>query len=85
MFTLFFFNGDDPDIAYKIKDKKAKYGIEYVKEKEFNTIEEANYRLDNIGSRWYFYPNACIIDDEDVVSIYMWDGYVYISKRIEEL
>lgn len=84
MFSLFFFNDSDPEIAYDIQDKKAKYNEEYVKEGEFDTLEDAENRLNNIGSRWIFYPNACIMEDGKVYSIHMEDGFVYKPKRIKE-
>jgi hypothetical protein len=83
MFSLYFFNGDDPELAFDIKDRKALYN-EYVKEGEFDTYESAIDRIRNIGSRWIFYPNACIIEGEKVIGIYMEDGSTYTPNKIEE-
>jgi len=89
MFNLYFFSGNDPEVAFDIKDGKADRG-EYVREGTFNTKEEALNRLDNIGSRWIFYPNACIIEDLDelknkciLIGIYMADGFNYILQEKE--
>jgi hypothetical protein len=84
MFSLFFFNGNDAELAFDIQDKKARYNEEYVKEGEFDTLEVAENRLDNIGSRWFFYPNACIMEEERLYSIHMADGFSYFLKRSEE-
>jgi len=50
-FTLWFFTDEEPNDS-----------PEYVKEGEFLTLEEAEDRLANIGSRWFFYPHATITD-----------------------
>jgi hypothetical protein len=84
MFSLFFFTGNDPELAFDIKDRIARYIDEYVKEGEFDTYESAIDRMNNIGSRWIFYPNACIIEGEKVIGIYMEDGVNYTPKKIEE-
>jgi len=61
-YTLHFFTdehpGDEP---------------EFVKEGEFSTLEEARERIDNIGSRWFFYPHALITETatgEEVATYY---------------
>lgn len=38
---------------------------QHVTEGEFNTIEEAQERWANIGSRWIFYPFGAILDTEN--------------------
>ncbi len=38
---------------------------ESVIEGQFDTLDEALDRMDNIGSRWIFYPNAMIFDREE--------------------
>jgi len=60
-YTLHFFTdehpGDEP---------------EFVREGEFDTIAEAEDRIANIGSRWFFYPHALITDSngEEVATYY---------------
>jgi hypothetical protein len=83
MFSLFFFIGNDPELAFDIKDGKALYN-EYVKEGEFDTLDSVIDRMYNVGSRWIFYPNACIIKDGKVIGIYMEDGFTYTPNKIEE-
>ena len=87
MFNLYFFSENDPEVAFDIKDKKPCYldnklVLDYVREGEFNTKEEALDRMNNVGSRWIFYPNACIIEDlgdkRILIGIYMADGFSYI-------
>jgi hypothetical protein len=76
MFALYFFTGDNPDLAVAICDCTLTGSI-YVREGEFDTLQDALHRLDNIGSRWVFYPNACIVQDCDgersLAGIYMQD------------
>jgi hypothetical protein len=92
MFNLYFFSENDPEVAFDIKDKLPKYVdnklvYDYVREGEFDTKEEAEDRMNNIGSRWIFYPNACIIeelgDKRLLVGIYMADGFNYILSDNE--
>jgi hypothetical protein len=80
MFSLYFFNGDDPELAFDIKDRIARYIDEYVKEGEFDTLDSVINRMYNVGSRWIFYPNACIIKDGKVIGIYMEDGFTYTPE-----
>ena len=96
MFDLYFFSENDPEVAFDIKDKKPCYldnklVLDYVRGGEFNTNEEALDRMNNIGSRWIFYPNACIIEDlgnkRIVTGIYMADGnnYTMSDKEYNDL
>lgn len=64
-FILYFFSGDDLDFAQTICNMSWQcFELDnFVKEGEFETLPEALDRMDNIGSRWIFYPNACIIQD----------------------
>jgi len=50
--TLWFYVIDDDDKT------------EYVREGSFPTLERAKDRLNNIGSRWLFYPHCCITSDD---------------------
>ena len=49
--TLWFFTDENPG------DEP-----EYVKEGDFPTLAAATDRIENIGSRWFFYPHALITD-----------------------
>ena len=40
---------------------------ESVREGFFDTIEEVYHRIDNIGSRWFFYPCARICQGNNVI------------------
>ena len=51
-YTLWFFTDEEPGTD-----------PEYVKEGDFPTIDEAEDRIANIGSRWFFYPHALITDE----------------------
>lgn len=89
MFNLYFFSENDPEVAFDIKDGTANRE-DYVRECTFKTKEEAEDRMNNIGSRWIFYPNACIIEDLDdlgnkriLIGIYMADGFSYIPSDNE--
>jgi hypothetical protein len=76
MFTLYFFQGNDVMTAAAIADGTAKFLDDYVREGDFATFRQATDRMNNIGSRWIFYSNACIIDDQgEVIGIYMADGF----------
>jgi hypothetical protein len=44
---------------------------DYVSEGFFETLEQALDRLDNIGSRWVFYPNADIVHQGRVIKIFI--------------
>jgi hypothetical protein len=44
---------------------------EHVTEGYFDKIEEVYDRIDNIGSRWIFYPNARIIKDGEIIEEFM--------------
>lgn len=55
---------------------------------EFETLPDALDRMNNIGSRWLFFPNACIVKDDlveggerEIVGIYMEDGFIVIAKE----
>lgn len=82
MFILYFFTGDSSELATAICDSAVfrpyTLGDDYVREGAFDSLQDALHRLDNIGSRWIFYPNACIVQDCDgkrsLVGIYMGDG-----------
>lgn len=50
--------------------------VDIVREGEFDTLEEAVYRMNNIGSRWFFYPNACIKHNDLIVGLYFECGLV---------
>lgn len=89
-FILYFFSGDDLDFAQTICNMSWTFDDEndFVKEGEFETLPEALDRMNNIGSRWIFYPNACIIQDNlaqggerEIVGIYMEDGINAIAKE----
>lgn len=93
MFNLYFFvdytpEDQEPDpctIAFDISGAVSIYGEAYVKEGSFETMEAAEERMNNIGSRWILYPNACIVEmtgeePDKVVAIYMADGRNYILK-----
>lgn len=76
MFTLYFFCGNDMMTPFRIADGTAEFLDDYVREGDFVTFRQAVDRMNNIGSRWIFYPNACIIDDQsEVVGTYMADGF----------
>lgn len=86
MFNLYFFSENDPEVAYDIVEKRPQYVdnklvLDYVREGTFETKEEAVDRMNNIGSCWIFYPNACIIEDLGdtciLIGIYMADGFNY--------
>ena len=67
-------DGDLPECTpEQMWEKPTTYAVKKVGNKRatnvFNTKEEALNRLDNIGSRWIFYPNACIIEDLDELII----------------
>lgn len=53
MFDLYFYAFNEADGT-----------TEFVKEGTFDSLEDAEDRIENIGSRWIFYPNARIIDCE---------------------
>ena len=44
---------------------------EHVHEGFFDTIEEVYNRIDNIGSRWIFYPNARIRKNGEIIEEFM--------------
>lgn len=52
-YTLWFFTDENPG------DKP-----EFVREGCFPSLSDAEHRLENIGSRWFFYPHALITDQE---------------------
>jgi hypothetical protein len=52
-YTLWFFTDENPEDT-----------PEYVREGEFDSVEDAEERIENIGSRWFFYPHALISDSE---------------------
>lgn len=60
-YTLWFFTDEEPGDA-----------PEYVREGAFSSLEEAEERIANIGSRWFFYPHALITDEngEEVSTYY---------------
>lgn len=89
-FFLYFFTGDDPDFAQTIcsMSRTVDDKNDFVKEGEFETFPEALDRMNNIGSRWFFFANACIIKDDlakggerEIVGIYMQDGFNVIAKE----
>jgi len=59
MYELFFFCVDEDGEP-----------CETVREGAFETEEEALDRMDNIGSKWFFYPNAYIVDPNGETEIY---------------
>ena len=59
MYELFFFCADEDGEP-----------IETVREGLFDTEDEALDRLDNIGSKWFFYPNAYIIHPNGETEFY---------------
>lgn len=73
----------------KTKALKEKYNViffsidgEYQKEKEFDTIEEAGRYINNIGSRWFFYPFPYIVKGNKIVESC---DYIYLNgDTIEE-
>jgi hypothetical protein len=44
---------------------------DHVREGYFDTIEEVYDRINNIGSRWIFYPNARIIKEGEIIEEFM--------------
>lgn len=44
---------------------------DYVSEGFFETLQQALYRLENIGSRWIFYPNADIVHRGKVIATFI--------------
>lgn len=44
---------------------------DYVSEGFFETLEQALYRLENIGSRWIFYLNADIVHRGKVIKTFI--------------
>jgi|688.fasta_scaffold1877407_2 hypothetical protein len=44
---------------------------DYVSEGFFETLEQALDRLENIGSRWIFYPNADIVHQGKVIETFV--------------
>jgi hypothetical protein len=48
-------------------------GVDHVSDFSRNTIQEVEAELNDMGSRWFFYPIACIVTD---------DSRVLCQKRI---
>jgi hypothetical protein len=44
---------------------------DHVHEGFFDCVEDVYDRINNIGSRWIFYPNARIIKDGEIVEEFM--------------
>ena len=89
-FFLYFFTGNDLDFTRTICNMSWTFDDQddFVKEGEFRTLPDALDRMNNIGSRWFFFPNACIIKDDlakggerEIVGIYMQDGFNVIAKE----
>lgn len=84
MFSLYFFCGNDPEVALAIVEGRAKRIDDYGKEGTFDSFLAASSRLNRIGSKWIFYPNAFItrqVDDrEEVLVIYMEDGISFVTE-----
>jgi hypothetical protein len=53
LYTLWFFTDENPNDV-----------PEFVREGSFTSLADAENHLDNIGSRWFFYPHALITDPE---------------------
>ena len=97
MFLLYFFTGDDPSFSEVICNMSCTHNSrslrdDFVKEGEFDTLPEALNRLDHIGSRWFFFPNACIIEDDfatkggrEIVGVYMEDGINFIARKFASM
>ncbi len=65
-----------------MKNPDGRYELSFFDEPEdsviegrFDTLDDAYDRMDNIGSRWIFYPNAMIFDlwDQEPVEIFYAD------------
>ena len=88
MFTLYFFCENNSEMSigdvYTALTHHTET-VDIVREGEFDTLEEAIHRMINIGSRWYFYPNACIKFDDVIVGIYFEDGLVLEFDAQKEL
>jgi hypothetical protein len=73
MFSLHFFSYGDLTIG-EVHDALVNNKIDGVKidavfEGDFDTMADAIHRLNNIGSRWIFYPNAYILKDGELFAI----------------
>lgn len=81
MFALHFFseNNDNMSIedVFNAVQNRTK-DVDIVREGEFDTLEDAIYRMNNIGSRWFFYPNACIKQNDLIVGLYFACGLVMV-------
>lgn len=88
MFNLYYFVDYEPDlakgepepytIAFDIVAGESIYGEAYMPGGRFLTMDEAVETMNNRGSKWIFYPNACITESvgkkEILVGIYLADG-----------
>ena len=75
MFSLYFFSHDDEmnigDVYKAIVNNEMDLDkIDAVCEGDFDNLDSAIDRLNNIGSRWIFYPNAYILKDNELIGIY---------------
>jgi hypothetical protein len=89
MFKLYYFvdyktDEGEPEpymVAFDIVEGDARHIEAYVYEGSFLTLLDAQDRMNNRGSRWFFYPNACITevvgDKEVLVGIYLQSGVNY--------
>jgi hypothetical protein len=88
MFKLYYFVDHITDAgetfvttAFEIVEGTARHIEAYVYEGSFLTLLDAQDRMNNRGSRWFFYPNACITEvigeKEILVGIYLQSGVNY--------
>jgi|688.fasta_scaffold1301225_2 hypothetical protein len=50
-----------------------------VTEGQFKTIEEAWSYIENIGSRWFFYPFCFVVKNKAIVSSF--DGAEFLTRK----
>lgn len=90
MFVLYFFTGDNPELARTICDCAGRVQTlddgYFVREGVFDSLREALHRMDNPTSNvWVFYPNACIVldggDTRKLVGTYMENGKCFIEEE----
>ena len=85
MYSLYFFShdGEVDEACNQIINNQIPFDV--VHEGDFDDYTSVMQRLDNIGSRWIFYPNAYILEDGELEGVYFENGLCLGEQYFRQL